>query len=100
LSPWISISSWDSSGEANTILLKFPVPLLGSNVTVNLFELLGPTKQVAGSILKAESFDGSGSNAFNSNLNGFSALSNAKFFTISISKMSSYSSSMERAASC
>lgn len=79
--------------------MKLPVPLLGSKVTVKWFELLGPTKQVAGSILKAESSDGSGSIAASSNLNGFSALSKAKFLTISISKMSSDSTVLARAGS-
>lgn len=54
--------------------------------------LLGPTVHSSGSILNAESLEGSGSMAVNSNLNGFSALSNAKFLTISTSNRSSSSS--------
>jgi hypothetical protein len=51
--------------------------LLGSKVTVKLHILLGPTTLYLGSILKAESRDGGGSTTKNSNLNGFSYLSNA-----------------------
>jgi len=76
--PYISISSLLSSGDANIILLKAPAwPLLGSKVTVKLHILLGPTTLYLGSILKAESRDGGGSTTKNSNLNGFSYLSNA-----------------------
>jgi hypothetical protein len=49
--------------------------------------------------LNAESFEGSGSIALNSNLNGLSALSKAKFLTISISKISSLSDWLARAGS-
>ena len=75
------------------MLLNSPVPLLGSNVTVKECVLLEPTTTEAGSILKAESADGSGSMAANSNLNGLSALSKAKFLTMSRSKRSPVSSS-------
>jgi len=70
------------------ILLKFPVPLLGSNETVKLVVLLLPTAIEGGSILKALFSEGSGSMALSSNLKGFSALSKAKFLTMSRSKMS------------
>ena len=60
--PYISISSFDNSGDAKIILLNAPAePLLGSNVTVKLQTLLGPTIHYFGSILKAESRDGGGS---------------------------------------
>lgn len=68
------------------MLLKCPVPLDGSKVTVNTWLLLGPTNALDGSILNAESVLGSGSIALNSNLNGFSDLSKAKFLMMSKSK--------------
>lgn len=68
--------------------MNVPVPLLGSKVTVKVWLLLGPTKHDFGSILKAESILGSGSIAKNSNLNGFSVLSKARFLMMSSSKIS------------
>ena len=42
---YTSSSSALSSGDAKIILLKLPVPLLGSKVTLNSFVLLDPTTQ-------------------------------------------------------
>jgi len=70
------------------MLLKLPVPLLGSKVTVNLYWLLLPTVTDGGSILKALPYEGSGSIALSSNLKGFSALSKAIFLIMSRSNIS------------